>query len=340
MDTQIVLIILGIIILIVVIFIVIRKNNDNNNDNDNDNDKNDDDKVNRVTNIGYKRNPSNFMMNTSLQTVYAKYYIIPLTNDMKGKKIIYMPSAYDLISYEISLMEKTKGNYYYIINDIDLLVGKDFLWDRLDRYYRNDVTKLSPKSYIPCDSLSLERLKKDYENGKLYIAKKNVQRQEGIQIINDKDEIFESMNNKEVAIIQELLQNPMTIDGHKINLRVYVLIVIYKDECDVYVYNDGFMYYTPKKFVVNSVDKDVNITTGYIDRKIYESNPLTHKDFMEYLEYDGPRIKNNILNLIKDVLKSASSVLHKFLPIFIPNTLKSSYNINSFYFLFSNSIKQ
>ena len=306
MDTQIVLIILGIIILIIVIFIVIRKGNIKN-DNDDDND----DKVNgginrvtnRVTNVGYKRNPSNFMMNTSLQTVYAKHSIIPINDGMKAKKIIFMPSAYDLINYEISLMQKTKGNYYYIINDIDLLVVKDFLWDRLDRYYRKDVTKLSPKSYIPRDSLSLERLKKDYKNGRLYIAKKNVQRQEGIQIINDKDELFKLMTDKDIAIIQELLQDPMTIDGHKINLRVYVLIVIYKDDCNIYVYNDGFMYYTPKKFVSNSIDKDVNITTGYIDREIYESNPLTHKDFMEYLKDDGPRIKNNILNLIKDVLK-------------------------------------
>jgi hypothetical protein len=145
MDTQIVLIILGIIILIIVIFIVIRKGNIKN-DNDDDND----DKVNgginrvtnRVTNVGYKRNPSNFMMNTSLQTVYAKHSIIPINDGMKAKKIIFMPSAYDLINYEISLMQKTKGNYYYIINDIDLLVGKDFLWDRLDRYYKNDATKL------------------------------------------------------------------------------------------------------------------------------------------------------------------------------------------------------
>ena len=310
MDTQIVLIILGIIILIVIIFVVIRKGNIKNDNND------DDDKVNginggvnRVINIGYKRNPSNFMMNTSLQTVYAKHSIIPITDDINAKKIIFMPSAYDLINYEISLMQKTKNNYYYIINDIDLLVGKDFLWDKLSRYYKNDVTKLSPKSYIPADSYSIERLKKDYVNGRLYIAKKNVQRQEGIQIINKKDELFKLIKDKEVAIIQELLQDPMTIDGHKINLRVYVLIVIHNNVCDVYVYNDGFMYYTPKKFVLNSIDKDVNITTGYIDRQIYEENPLTHKDFMEYLDKNesngisSKHITNNILNLIKNVLK-------------------------------------
>ena len=314
MDTQIVLIILGIIILIAVILYFVKKNYNNNINADDDEEV--DERANgvyggvnggsKMVNIGYKRNPSNFMMNTSLQTIYAKHSIIPITDDINAKKIIFMPSAYDLINYEISLMQKTKNNYYYIINDIDLLVGKDFLWDKLSRYYKNDVTKLSPKSYIPNDSFSIERLKKDYKNGRLYIAKKNIQRQEGIQIINDKNELFKLIKDKEVAIIQELLQDPMTIDGHKINLRVYVLIVIHNNVCDVYVYNDGFMYYTPKKFVLNSIDKDVNITTGYIDRKIYEENPLTHKDFMEYLDdndYNSNEIKNNILNLIKNVLK-------------------------------------
>jgi len=119
------------------------------------------------------------------------------------------------------------------------------------------------------------------------------------------------MNSKDLAIIQELLQDPMTIDGHKINLRVYVLIVIFNNECSVYVYNDGFMYYTPKKFVTNSIEKDVNITAGYIDRKIYEVNPLTHKDFRKYLDSDADRIHNNILNLIKNVLKCYADMFVK-----------------------------
>ena len=39
------------------------------------------------------------------------------------------------------------------------------------------------------------------------------------------------------------------------------------------------MYYTPKFFQPNSIDKDRNITTGYIDRQVYVENPLTTQDF-------------------------------------------------------------
>ena len=80
-----------------------------------------------------------------------------------------------------------------------------------------------------------------------------------------------------------LLQNPYLINGHKINLRCYVLVVCKNKEINVHFYNDGFMYYTPKKFVKNNTDPDVNITTGYIDREIYDFNPLTHNEFKLYL---------------------------------------------------------
>jgi len=285
------LIVFGVIILIIIFFISI----------------NSDSKKLKV-NLAYKRNECNFMMNSSLKAVYAKYDINPLTDKMKAKKIIYMPGAYDDIAGEISKMPRTTNNYYYIINNIDLIVGKDYLWNTLYNYYGDDVTKISPLSYITNDPSSLKRLQNDYKDGSIYIAKKNIQRQEGIQITDNKDEIFNMAKTPDVAVIQELLQDPMTIDGHKINLRVYVLIIVKSNKCDIYVYDDGFMYYTPKKFKKNSIDKDHNITTGYIDREIYDRNPLTHKDFMKYLKKttgaaNADRIKQNIFNVIKMITK-------------------------------------
>ena len=52
----------------------------------------------------------------------------------------------------------------------------------------------------------------------------------------------------------------------------------------VYVYNDGFMYYTKAPFVKGTTDMEHNITTGYIDRSVYAKNPLTHGDLRKYLD--------------------------------------------------------
>ena len=78
------------------------------------------------------------------------------------------------------------------------------------------------------------------------------------------------------------------------------------------------MYYTAELFKKNSTDSKVNITTGYIDRKIYQENPLTHSDLKLYLDSDrqyneteqilinhnkniSEYVFNNIYNLIKDI---------------------------------------
>ena len=44
------------------------------------------------------------------------------------------------------------------------------------------------------------------------------------------------------------------------------------------------MYYTPELFEKGNPSFKKNITTGYIDRKVYDENPLTHEDFKKYLD--------------------------------------------------------
>ena len=106
-----------------------------------------------------------------------------------------------------------------------------------------------------------------------------------MKITSDYDEILNGKNNGYI-LVQELLQNPYLINGRKINLRMYVLVHFVNKKMRVYVFDYGFMYYTPELFEKESLDPKHNITTGYIDRKVYEVNPLTHKDFQKYLDSD------------------------------------------------------
>jgi tubulin polyglutamylase TTLL9 len=224
-------------------------------------------------------------------------------NNKKSKQIIYVPCLYDNTDMEISNMPKTKNNFYMVINKCDIFVGKNHLWNFLEQKYKEKVTNYLPKSYLPYRPESIAELKKDYKSDKLYIMKKNLQRQEGIKITSSYDDLI---NNKdqEFIIIQELLQNPFLVNGRKINLRVYVLLVIYNDKSYIYVYDDGFMYYTPEYFKKGSLDISRNITTGYIDRQVYVDNPLTHDDFREYLGQSRSNIIfQNIRNLIRDALQ-------------------------------------
>ena len=67
------------------------------------------------------------------------------------------------------------------------------------------------------------------------------------------------------------------------NLRIYILVTVYKGQMKVYIYTDGFLYYTPENFDYTSLKPSQMITSGYIDRDVYERNPLTLKDLEIYV---------------------------------------------------------
>jgi hypothetical protein len=230
------------------------------------------------------------------------YEIIKNSPNINLFKKVYIPCTYDDPEKEINEMDKTKNNYYMIINKCDIFVGKNYLWNFLKMFYGDDILQLLPKSYITYDKESMEQFKKDYDKDKLYIMKKNVQRQEGIRITKDYDKLVDGSKD-DYIIIQELLQNPFLLNQRKINLRVYILLTIKNDTCSIYVYTNGFMYYTPEFFIKGSADLDRNVTTGYIDRKIYEENPLTHDDFRKYLGESRAKIVFfNVYELIRKVM--------------------------------------
>jgi hypothetical protein len=144
------------------------------------------------------------------------------------------------------------------------------------------------------DSLNLQK-------DTIYILKKNIQRQEGILITKDIDYIKDKAYKDGYIVCQELLQDPFLVNKRKINMRVYLLIVINKSDIDMYIYNDGFMYYTPKFFEKNNLEKDVNVTTGYIDRQVYVDNPLTHHDLYKFLGNEKSNLlKTNMVTMFKE----------------------------------------
>jgi hypothetical protein len=237
---------------------------------------------------------------------------------------LYIPCLYEDNKAEYDKFENDENGVYFIIDNSDAMVGKEYLFQHvLKKYGKEKTLTLMPNSWVLIDDKDYDRFLNEFDSNNIYIMKKNIQRQNGIKISNNISDIIQSKKkdadeNYPYVIIQELLQNPYTISGRKINLRVYVLVVRNKDKSNLYVYSDGFMYYTAELFKKNSLDNKVNITTGYIDRKVYEENPLTHSDLKTYLDSDreytpieqqligsnkniSEYVFNNIYNLITDI---------------------------------------
>ncbi len=233
----------------------------------------------------YSFNKCKFILNENFKKVLSDHNIKKI-NDINNSDL-FIPCTYDDDEEELKFLQPKKNQIIFILSNIDEICGKNSLWINLKKFYGNKVTDYLPKSYILYHKNDLMSFSKEFDKNKIYIMKKNEQRQEGIKITNKLDEILNGYDNNYV-IVQELLQDPYIIDGRKTNMRFYLLLVYLHGKMKAYVFNDGFMYYTKDKFIKNSLNMEPNITTGYIDRKVYKINPLTHQDLRIYLDKDRP----------------------------------------------------
>jgi hypothetical protein len=231
----------------------------------------------------WNRNKCDYILGDTYEDELVKHGITKSNN----KWNLYFPCGYDETQKEIEQMPVVKSAKYFVIDSCDEMVAKEWLWINVKKHYGINTAKtLMPNSYVLYDQLEIKRFENEYDPSKIYIMKKNIQRQEGLKITQNKNEILKGFKDNYV-VVQELLQNPYLISGRKTNMRFYVLVVCKENELNVYVHKDGFMYYTKAQFVKNSLDEDPNITTGYIERKVYEENPLTHDDLRYYLDNES-----------------------------------------------------
>ena len=273
-----------------------------------------------LLNNKYYGAPCIYMKDDTFYTVIKELGFIPTNNILEAGLIV--PCSYEATEKEVIdlknnniISNKFDNNVrVFMLNNTDLMVSKWHLWEFLEKKYGEAYAgKLVAKSWNLMTDASYNKFLSIYDKNKLYITKNNNQRQEGLVIIDD----INKVERDKYILIQELLQNPYLINGRKINLRIYCVVIRTEKDVKVYVYNDGFMYYTPEPFIKGSNDFKTNITTGYIDRKVYETNPLTHKDFKKYLDSNRSltniemqirnkniKLSTHIFNKINDLVKN------------------------------------
>jgi hypothetical protein len=218
---------------------------------------------------------------------------------------LYLPCGYTNIENELKnlpVVDKTKK--IFGISGCDRIVSKLYLWKTLYHKFGNNYVYYFPRTYH-FNRSGIKQLVDNHKPGMKYIAKKDVQRQTGLKIIHKLKDINSIINDNKFIVIQDLLNNPLLIDSRKINLRIYFLILCKGGITNAYIHSNGFVYYTNKNYDHNSLDKNAHITTGYIDRKIYQKNPLTIDDLYLYLDKKGHNsnnLKNNIVHLFKTII--------------------------------------
>jgi hypothetical protein len=229
-----------------------------------------------------------------------------------------IPCSYDTCEKDIKTFENTKNNLF-IIDGCDILASKINLWKILKKYYGNDVTKYVPYTFILNNDMNFREhyySNKIKKSDQIYVLKNYNQRQEGIKLTRDLQEIESGYKNG-WYLVQDYIYDPFIIDKRKINFRYYLLIVCNRNskKIDAYLHKDGFLYYTPDYYDEYDISFNKHITTGYIDRAVYEKNPLTLQDFRNHLNNIKPELSNywdkSVQHLITKVVEALSTAICK-----------------------------
>ena len=116
-----------------------------------------------------------------------------------------------------------------------------------------------PQSFIiPAQIEELKKYERDYpqamrSKGKIgssikkpiWIVKpSNSNNGHGIELIENSTDL---RMTKDVTIVQEYIQNPFLINGHKFDMRLYVLITSF-DPLMIYLYGDGLVRFATQPF--------------------------------------------------------------------------------------------
>jgi hypothetical protein len=233
---------------------------------------------------------------------------------------VYIPCSYNDCEKEITEFEGLNGKKLFLIDGCDWIASKMALWELLKEHHKTDASKYMPESYLLEKPEEIERLKNNFKKDQMYVLKNYAQRQEGIKLTKDLDEMVNGLKDG-WYLAQEYIYNPYIIDKRKINFRYYMLVVCANGKTEAYIHSDGFLYYTPDYYEpqdgvpTKDLTFDKHITTGYIDRKVYDNNPLTLEDFRVHLDNKGVGLRekwnNSVETLMNKVMEAINNKICK-----------------------------
>jgi hypothetical protein len=234
---------------------------------------------------------------------------------------IYIPCGYNDVEYELKdiKMNKDGNKYIFGLNGCDSIVSKNEIWESLVRCYgRKHASTLMPESYVLDDPNEMMLFRKNFNPTctDIYIMKKNLQRKEGLKLTKD---FFEILNGstEDYRVVQKYIRNLYLINQRKVNLRIYLLIIIKDSMVYFYLSEIGKCIYTNKKYNDNDFDFESNITSYHLDMTVYKENPRDFKELKKYIDHNknnelnGNLLFNNIELLIRDISKCLSKNVYQ-----------------------------
>lgn len=189
-------------------------------------------------------------------------------NDKSPRYVLPINSKYSTKAF-LESYNKYKPNVMFFVRNNYLLGSKVQVWKSLQKYYGTKVAKtVMPETFVfPGDR---KDFKKKYKKGAYYILKNKKQRQEGIKLTKNYEEIMDHKNGG-YSLIQDTITNPLLYQGNKFNVRIYLVII-----CDPYgnvngyIYNDGIISYAINKYDPDNLTFENTISSFYNSKSLFD----------------------------------------------------------------------
>lgn len=262
--------------------------------------------------FSYFRIGDDLDMNTNLPlyNIYAQTLPLIKPANSFNEANFYFFQSFNRIDTNIMFLKNYLPKKCIIngMNGTDLLVSKSLL-----ARYMKSTSYLPIPTFILSDKTENDQFLNYVTNNPStpLILKKNIQRQTGV-FMGKGEDIYNEAQKPDYVVAQRLLDDPFLVKGHKINIRVYLVIIIAPELGDKWMhYKDGFIYYTPKPYEQNNeINSDTMITSGYIDRQIYEDKPLSLTDLYSYIGKEkSKKLQTNIQKCFMTVCSKYSKDL-------------------------------
>lgn len=202
------------------------------------------------------------------------------------------------------------------------LGSKHKLWMALEKKLgRSQAAKIMPETFVLNRDLhylikdfnrinskkNISNSHNDIYNKPIYFMKKDIQRQKGIVLTSNLDQI-KNGRRQGYVVVQKYLTNPLLFKKHKVNLRVYLVIIqnsLGRNNC--YMYHDGIISYSGLPYDINQLDNfDSTVASFYGSKSLYDQGyPITWKQLLNdnFDSNQGNAVWKKVKNLMRNVMK-------------------------------------
>lgn len=183
--------------------------------------------------------------------------------------ILWGSSSCKSYLYE-GLNEYQKINHFPQSHEITRKDRLCFNMVRMQERFGKQHFDFVPDTYILPDEFGefyehYQKLKQHDSKKNIWICKPaNSAQGKGIKIIDDINDV----NVDELSVISRYITNPLLINGHKFDLRIYVLITCY-EPLRVYVFQEGLARFASETYTskINKNNKFMHLTNYSINKK-------------------------------------------------------------------------